>query len=60
MLSSGLPHQLGSTGITFATLPIVTMADVYYEERTDRAVLQSDSDGEWLSADAIVALDDWV
>ena len=35
------------------------MDEVHYEEHDQRAILQSERDGEWLSSDAIVELDDW-
>jgi len=35
------------------------MDEVHYEERDQRAILQSEHDGEWLSSDAVVELDDW-
>jgi hypothetical protein len=35
------------------------MADVYYEERDDEALLHSDIEGEWLASDAVVELDEW-
>ena len=57
--AAAIPHQLGGTGNTVARELPVTMGDVYYEERADRAVLQSDAEGEWLSSDAVVELDTW-
>jgi len=36
------------------------MSEVHYEERDQIAVLQSEIEGEWVSSDAVVVLEDWV